>query len=213
MYNSGIRSAYPFLTRNVPILPKIKVNLIPPTLACMHRIFVLLLLCCQVSEANSQKIPDSTLKPLLGYWTNGFQFYSGEKVNDQLVSFSGGTLHEGAFYFAVAANYDGSLYIAGGKWKEDSAGHYQEDSSINKPSFGHRNDRLVLKKIGGKRVLIALTPSGACSGSLLEESQPFELDRFVRSNRIKYQLSGKYTDSVSGTAVTFWPDQPRAGKA
>ncbi len=175
----------------------------------MRRIVVILLLYCQFSQANAQKIPDSTLLTLTGYWTNGFQFYSGEKVNDQLVSFSGGTLHEGAFYFAVAPDNDGTLYIAGGKWEEDNAGHYHEDSSFE-PAFGKKGDRIILKRIAGHTVLILPAPDDGIQDFLEAEPPNFDLDTLVRSNRTKYQLSGKYRDSATGKIITFWPDKPSA---
>ncbi|HEV3410821.1 MAG TPA: YARHG domain-containing protein [Puia sp.] len=175
----------------------------------MHHIFVLLFFCCPFCEAAAQKIPDSTSQALVGCWTNGFQFYSGKKVNDQLVSFSGGTLHEGAFNFIVAAHDDGTLYIAGGKFEEDSSGQYREDSNYE-PAFGKRGDKIILKLIAGHIVLILPTPDGGIRDFLISEPMNFDLDTLVRSNRTKYQLAGKYQDSATRRVIIFWPDKPSA---
>lgn len=154
--------------------------------------------CLLTSKPSRAAWPDS----LSGHWTNGYMEYSSGNTARGRWLFSGGNVHEGGYSFTAFAKNDSAFEIGNRTWEID------RDSSMNRPDFGKRGDRLVLSWINGRRVLMAVTPSGALRDFLVEEPNSFDLASFQRANRTRYQLAGKFVDSASHNTVVFSPDQP-----
>ena len=219
MYKSGFKHAYSFFTRSSPILPKIIVDLsrlkplaMPrPTLLTgrpapriLHPTLPALLSCLVLPAITTASAPPHPrIDSLIGDWTNGWYYYQSEKVNDHILQFYGHDEHEAGYAFTVGVRDDGSFYILGHQSPES------KDDSTADPSFGKRGDKLVPKAIGGNTVLILEYPDGTLKDFMEGVPKGTDLEQIQRGDKIKFELSGKYIDSVTRRKVIFFPNEPK----
>lgn len=164
------------------------------------KIAIILLLCYSFFAASATRLEDLT-----GDWINGHYEYTGQKVAPNVVQFEGGDLHEGAYAFTIVARND-SLFIGGHSWPET-----EEDKKYgSRPSFGEKDDKVILKLIGGVPVMLVIGFQGHIEDFLRRAKPGEDLTKDVLGHMTKYELSGKYIDSATHKLVTFYADQQAA---
>jgi hypothetical protein len=133
---------------------------------------------------------------LNGSWTNGWEIFSSEKINDSIWGFSGGSLHEGGSYFAVRVDRNNSLSIAG---------RLAEDGDA--PTIGQRKDKIEYKVFDSVRLLVVIAPNGEIRDCLRSTGPGESLWDVVVNSKIRYELSGRYINPANNHAVVFYPDK------
>ncbi len=133
---------------------------------------------------------------IVSTWTNGYEFFSAKKYNDNLIVLSGGNLHEGGYMFTVKVLSDNTYIIIGNSPDDD----YE-------PSVGKKGDIVKVKTVDKQKVLIIYDSEGNLQEVLSELNG--SLEKLVIRNKINYELAGKYTDE-KGKKYIFYPNKSKA---
>lgn len=160
------------------------------------RTFFLLLLLASCLRSVSQT------NKLVGNWTNGLEIYSSGKINDSLVLFTGGDLHEGGAAFAVRVGRNNKLTITSPQAADTQFGET--------PSIGKEGDIVVCKTINGTNVLIIESGKGEIQDFLRAAAPKENLEELYIQHKINFELSGRYIDKRSQKEVVFYPNKPLA---
>ena len=127
-------------------------------------------------------------------WTDGDIFFYPQKINDSVVTYFGGTLHEGWNIFCMQVNKNGRLSIF-----HDSS----DQCSGERDSY----QKIELKSINGKQILIIKDNEGRIS-QVFRQAYPNEgLQDLIIATKINHELAGKYINSSNGQTVIFYPDK------
>lgn len=123
------------------------------------------------------------------YWHDGFAFY---KVTEEagVISFTGGTLHEGGYGFKVVKGNSGKMIVKS---------IYDAMETITTPGQSVSGSTIEKSTINGNDVLIIKSPEGNVTDVLLAMKGDFEN---VLEEQLNQQLDGVYRDS-SGKYYSF----------
>jgi hypothetical protein len=133
---------------------------------------------------------------LTGDWTNGQDIYSGEKINDSIIIFSGGNLHEGGVKFAVRITDDHSGVIT------DTSRDHSGDTPL-----GTMGDKVTCKLIDGKRVLLLELGSGLVDDCLVGDDSEGALYNIAVRDKANFELCGRYINTATNKIVVFHPNE------
>ncbi len=133
-------------------------------------------------------------RELKSWWTNGYEFYYQERIEDSILHFEGGTLHEGGSRFYLLKKKDGQLFICK---------HPQDDYT----SWGEFGDPVEYKIINNTKVLILKNKNNEIKGLLIDRKSGDSIKKGVTSIKTNHELAGKYQDPFSKKEVVFFPDK------
>ncbi len=138
---------------------------------------------------------------LTGDWTNGQDIYSGEKINDSIIIFSGGNLHEGGVSFAVRIVNNHSGFIT-----DTSKGKGSQNYYPGTP-LGTMGDKVTCKLIDGKRVLLLELGSGLVDDCLVGDTSNGALYNIAVRDKANFELCGRYINKATNKVVVFHPNE------
>ena len=131
-------------------------------------------------------------------WTNGFESYHAKQVNDSIIQFEGGTLHEGGYGFSILIKKDGRLII------------HEDAESQGATSFGEPGDNAEAKMIGSNKVLILKNKRNEIIGLLRATNADENLRDLITSIKVNHQLAGKYINTNTKKNIVFLADNQNA---
>jgi len=132
-------------------------------------------------------------RELQTWWTNGYEFYYQERIEDSILDFEGGTLHEGGSRFYLLKKKDGQLFI----WK-----HPTDEYT----SWGEFGDPVEYKVINNTKVLILKNKNNVIKGLLIDRKSGDSIKKGVTAIKTNHELAGKYQDPFTKKEVVFFPD-------
>jgi YARHG domain len=147
-----------------------------------------------------------------GAWTNGDLVFFNESVAKNRRLFQGGTLHEGGYSFFCESLSDTKMKIIGVSPDTADGSDYV--------GYGQKNYTLEYKKIDNFEILLLRDTNNLFDGFLLKLSPGSGFGGFIASNKINFQLAGRYSvqgikDSIiflSEEEKVIWKGQSRSYK-